>query len=229
MGTQTDLMYGNTELPLTYDGLREVADYAAEGIYPDPEGAAVYTSGMVRALQTLAVMYGADPDRAFVRMEDIYPQHRDNVQKAAEKITALCRVPHMTEPLLREINLGSYEMMTIGEVLADDYGRDWLEGRLEDPQFDGGDSMSGFDKRVSRGIHNVISESARRGDERMIVVIHGGVIAQLLQNFFPGTYSNLWDWTPEPGTGYAITLIDGEPQSWKPVGETGFRVVPMNQ
>ena len=113
MGTQTDLMYGNTELPLTYDGLREVADYAADGIYPDPEGAAVYTSGMVRALQTLAVMYGADPDRAFVRMEDIYPQHRDNVQKAAEKITALCRVPHMTEPLLREINLGSYEMMTV--------------------------------------------------------------------------------------------------------------------
>ena len=227
MGTQSELMYGNTELPVTYEGLSEVADFAAQGIYPDPDGAAVYTSGMVRALQTLAVMYGADPDSAFVSMEEIYPERTDNVKSAAAKMDSLCRVPHMTEPLLREINLGSFEMKTVSEVLSDERGKAWLEGRLQDPQFEGGDSMSGFARRVEQGIRNVIDESASRGEDTMIVVIHGGVIAHILDSFFPGTYSNLWDWTPQPGTGYEIRLIDGAPQSWKPVGKAGFRVVPM--
>lgn len=225
-GTESDLMYGDTELPVTHDGLREVADFAARGIYPDPEGAAVYTSGMIRALQTLAVMYGADPDGVYIRTEDVYPPRMGSIERTAEEIGSLCTVPHMKEPLLREINVGPYEMMTIREILEDDYGRKWLEGRVDDPTFEGGDSMSGFRRRALKGIRRITEDAAARGIERIIAVIHGGVIASILQAFYPDTYEDIWDWTPAPGTGYAVTFVDGKPVSWEMVGDTGYRAIP---
>ena len=225
-GTESDLMYGATELPVTDDGLRAVAGFAEEGIYPDPEGAAVYTSGMVRALQTLAVMYGAEPESVSVSLEEIYPPRDGAVESIRERITAFCPDDTGTEPLLREVNVGPYEMMTVSEILEDDYGRDWLEGRIEEPSFYGGDSMSGFRERVLKGVRKIALEAREAGLDRVIAVIHGGVIAYILQEFFPKQHENVWDWTPIPGTGYKIVLEDGKPVSWSPVGDIGFRVVP---
>lgn len=57
-GTKSDLFYGATDLPVTEEGLREIEAMASEGIYPDPDGASVWTSGMLRTEQTLRAMYG---------------------------------------------------------------------------------------------------------------------------------------------------------------------------
>lgn len=194
-GTQSDLFYGATELPVTEEGLREIEDFAEAGIYPDPEGADVWTSGMYRTEQTLNAMYG--------------------------------ETGHRQEPLLKEIDLGVYEMKTFDEIMEDEFGKAWLSGEIEKPDFEGGDSHDGFEDRVNRGVQNLLKESAALGTDRIIAVIHGAVITYIMNRAFPGVYDDLWNWTPNPGTGYRIEIEDGVPVSWAPVGDTGVRVVPM--
>lgn len=194
-GTESGLLYGSTELPVTEDGLREVALFAEQGIYPDPEGAAVWTSGMHRTEQTLREMYGD--------------------------------IEHRHEPRLKEIDLGIYEMKTVGEVMKDDYGRAWLTGKIEEPSFEGGDSHQGFKDRIRRGIWDLVNLAADEGQETIIAVIHGAVITYLMDAAFPGVYRNKWDWCPNPGTGFRVEIEDGVPASWSPVGDTGQNVTPV--
>ena len=193
-GTDQNLMYGDADIPVTEAGLREIAEMAAAGIYPDPEGAAIYTSGMIRTEQTLEAIYGV--------------------------------VEHRIAPLLREINLGKFEMKTVDEILKDEYGRKWLGGEIEDPHFEGGDSFSGFQARTTEGIRRVIHECMKEERDKIIVVIHGAVISSVMEHFFPDTYEDIWQWTPVPGSGFEIILAEGKAVSWKYVGETTGCNVP---
>ena len=225
-GTESALMYGATELPLTKDGLDDIAGYSDAGIYPDPEGAAVYTSGMIRALQTLAVMYGADPADVHVSLEDIYPEKDDNIERVANDIAELCSVPHDTEPMLREVDLGAYEMMTVDEILEYEFGRKWIGGEIDEPDFPGGDTDRGFQDRINRGLWDVLKKAKADGLDRIIIVSHGGVITYIMNKAFPGRYDNKWIWCPKPGTGYKIEIEDSSPVSWTPVGDIGENETP---
>jgi len=179
-GTEEKIMYGATELPVTEAGLDEIRKLAELGVYPDPQGAHIYTSGMYRTEQTLEAMYG--------------------------------EIAHDTEPLLREVNIGQFEMMPFSEVMNDEYGAAWFRGEIpeEELSFIGGDSMPGFDERVNRGFRNIVDA----GDERAIAVIHGGVISFIMRKLFPGVCDDVWEWTPQPGLGYEIDLEDGKATGW---------------
>lgn len=59
LANQKRLYCGKTDLPLTQEGIEAVKALAARGIYPALEGLAVYTSGLLRAQQTLEAMYGS--------------------------------------------------------------------------------------------------------------------------------------------------------------------------
>lgn len=194
-GTESNLMYGATELPVTEEGLREIHERAEKGLYPSPDGAEIYTSGMLRTEQTLRAIYGD--------------------------------IDHRVAPQLREINVGKFEMMTVDQILEDDYGRAWLSGELTDPHFEGGDSISGFSARVNKGIRDVISECAAAGKERAILVIHGAVITFIMDDFFPDVSpDDVWYWTPVPGGGYRIDLEDGKPVSYELMGDFPTGLVP---
>ena len=193
-GTEADLLYGASELPVTEDGLREIACFADQGIYPDPENAAVWTSGMHRTEQTLREMYGD--------------------------------IDHRQEPLLREIDLGIYEMKTVDEVLEDDFGRDWLSGRITEPSFEGGDSHEGFVDRINRGLWHLADLAADEGKTTVIAVIHGAVITYIMNQAFPGVYENKWIWCPNPGTGYKLVIEGDKALSWEPVGDIGGNATP---
>lgn len=70
-GTEAKLLYGSSELSLTEEGLREITSFAEQGIYPDHEDAAVWTSGMKRTEQTLRGMYGDIEHRQEPRLKEI--------------------------------------------------------------------------------------------------------------------------------------------------------------
>ncbi|NLY87534.1 MAG: phosphoglycerate mutase family protein [Clostridiales bacterium] len=188
-GTEQNIMYGATELPITEEGLREIHRMAAQEVYPDPQDAILYTSGMLRTEQTFEAIYGD--------------------------------AEHSVEPLLREINFGKFEMMTIDEILNDDYGKAWLRGEIGEPEFEGGDSIDGFRTRVSQGLREIIQEATERGVDRIIAVIHGGVMSYLMQSLFPDAMEDMWEWTPFPGCGYSIELQDDIPVSWGTIGICG--------
>lgn len=61
LANQKRLYCGKTDLPLTEDGLQAIKTLAAQDIYPDLEGLAVYTSGLLRTQQTLEAIYGPVP------------------------------------------------------------------------------------------------------------------------------------------------------------------------
>ena len=53
--------YGASDIPLDFTGIDGIADLAGNGIYPDGENAAFYTSGLQRTEQTLFLIYGEVP------------------------------------------------------------------------------------------------------------------------------------------------------------------------
>lgn len=61
VANQKRLYCGTTDLPLTEEGIEAIKALAAQGIYPALQGLAVYTSGLLRAQQTLEAMYGPVP------------------------------------------------------------------------------------------------------------------------------------------------------------------------
>lgn len=194
-GTEQNIMYGATELPITEEGLREIRTMAARDVYPGPEDAILYTSGMLRTEQTFEAIYGD--------------------------------AEHFVAPLLREINFGKFEMMTIEEILDDDYGQAWLRGEIDTPEFEGGDSLHGFRTRVNQGLSEIICDAAEKGTARVIAVIHGGVMSYLMEDLFPEDMEDMWDWTPHPGCGYMIEVDDGTAVAWKPIGLGGGMGNPM--
>ncbi|MBP5167526.1 MAG: histidine phosphatase family protein [Oscillospiraceae bacterium] len=63
--SEKHLYCGSTDLPLSASGAEEVKRLALQGIYPDMSGCAVYTSGMLRADETLGLILGR-VDRAVI-------------------------------------------------------------------------------------------------------------------------------------------------------------------
>ena len=63
--------YGNVDLPLIDEGIRELRNLKAQGIYPDAGEAACYTSGMLRANQTFEVIYESSDYRVISDLREI--------------------------------------------------------------------------------------------------------------------------------------------------------------
>lgn len=55
------LYCGASDVPLSPGGMRDLEEKRARGGYPDPEGLTVYTSGMRRTDETLALLFGKRP------------------------------------------------------------------------------------------------------------------------------------------------------------------------
>ena len=57
-GTLKDMFYGSTDLPLAEEGVQQIKSLCDQGAYPEPEGAKLYTSGMLRTEQTFELIFG---------------------------------------------------------------------------------------------------------------------------------------------------------------------------
>ena len=62
--------YGFEDLPLVDEGIKEIKDLKAQGIYPE-SGGSYYTSGMLRANQTLEAIYGKVPYTAIPDLKEM--------------------------------------------------------------------------------------------------------------------------------------------------------------
>ncbi len=56
--------YGSTDLPLSNEGVDRIVDLALAGIYPEADGAKLYTSGLLRTEQTFFLIYGCREHQA---------------------------------------------------------------------------------------------------------------------------------------------------------------------
>ena len=63
--------YGSADLPLIDEGYEALKEFMAEGIYPALGDADCYTSGMLRADQTLKTIYGDVPFKAIPLLREM--------------------------------------------------------------------------------------------------------------------------------------------------------------
>lgn len=120
-------------------------------------------------------------------------------------------VPFETEPGLREMDFGDFEMRGYDTLKNDPAYRAWLTGDNEKNTAPGGESgeamglraLAAFDKLVSRG-------------EDLVIVTHGGVIAAIMAALFPGEGKNRYQWQSPPGKGYRLEKK-----------EAGWRYAPL--
>lgn len=185
-GTADGYMYGATDLPLTLEGTQEIEDFAKQDLYPDPKGAIVYISGMLRTKQTLDAIYGD--------------------------------IPFLEAPALKEIDMGDFEMKPLDDLMADQWAKNWLLGKMPEEEAPGGESFGGFVSRVVQGVHEIIEDNIEKNNDRMIVICHGGVISTAMTELFPEDEKKDWDWTPHPGGGFEVDLDGGKAKDYRFIG-----------
>lgn len=185
-GNKRKLYYGHSDVDLAEEGVNELKELAAAGLYPDGEGADFYTTDLKRTHQTLQIIYGS----------------RDHVQ--IEK--------------LKEINFGEFEMKSYQELKHLEKYQTWLKDPDDELEPPGGESVGAFYRRIAEGYEELKNHHALRelelrhsGREALsIVICHGGTISAIMGNLFPGVKNNFYQWIPDPGHGYMLTLEDGE-------------------
>ena len=116
------------------------------------------------------------------------------------------------EPIkeLREINFGEFECKSFDELKDDIRFTSWTHDESGDYMLPGGDSANTFRARVKKGFEHLMERHVSEGSEMTVIVSHGGVIAEILHKLFPEEKESLWDWMPEPGSGYLLDVEDGK-------------------
>ena len=186
-GNKRKLYYGHSDIDLAPEGVEELKAQAASGMYPDGDSADFYTTDLKRTQQTLKLIYG---EREFTPMAS-----------------------------LKEINFGDFEMKTYQELKDLEEYQEWLRNPKDDTLAPpNGESLREFYERIVAGFEDLRSRHAlkelkmrHKDDEALsIVVCHGGTISAVMQDIFPGEKDNFYQWIPDPGHGYILTLEDGK-------------------
>ena len=70
--------------------------------------------------------------------------------------------------------------------------------------------MAGFKDLRNRHALKELKMRHKEDEALSIVVCHGGTISAVMQDIFPGEKDNFYQWIPDPGHGYILTLEDGK-------------------
>ncbi len=195
-GNQKKWFYGAADLPLAEEGITALREAAAAGLYPQiAEDADCYTTGLLRTEQTFELIFG--------------------------------KRNHGVISNLREMEFGNHECKSYEELKDDEEFSAWCWDESGDAVLTGGETKNAFAARISKGLAELIGyhrlkELAHRHDGKdaiTVMVCHGGVISAVMQELFPKAKGNMWDWMPDPGTGYAVVFEDSEPADFEVIGK----------
>ena len=124
----------------------------------------------------------------------------------------LGKVDHVIEPRFREMDFGIFELKSYEDLKDRDDYQYWLSDIDNIPCPGGGESAGDFGRRVLEAADEIIAKG-----EDSLFVIHGGVISKIMQRFFPGRIVNYYEWTPDSGKGYIVTIGGADNISWKSI------------
>lgn len=83
---------------------------------------------------------------------------------------------------LREMDFGDFEGRTGDEMINDEAYRKWVDGSCEG-LCPNGEDMTGFRNRVCRAFAQLTLNAAKNGNERIVIVAHGGTIMAVMSSF----------------------------------------------
>ena len=198
-GNKNHWFYGELDLPLLPEGKEQLREQKARGIYPEiPDNAQYVTTGLTRTRETMEELFG--------------PQDHHEITN------------------LQEMKFGELEAKTFDELKDNPDFTNWTYDESGDVSFPGGESRNEFANRIKTGAVELLEKQREREKEVgpdnafTVLICHGGVIAAMMHELFPGERGEMWDWTPEPGHGYLVEVGPEGPVSYIVVGGiTGMR------
>lgn len=108
-------------------------------------------------------------------------------------------VPHTVDGRFREVDFGIFEMHSYEQLKSDPVYQEWITGDNEKNVPPNGESGEQMLERVLEGLKDLQKES-----KNVVLVTHGGVIAAMMAQLFPGEDKNRYTWQPKPGCGYVV-------------------------
>ena len=185
VGNKNKLFYGASDIELAEDGIDELLQQAADGLYPLDENGDFYTSGMKRTEHTLEMIYGE-------REHEIIPEFRE----------VNCGIYEMKS--FKDLKGNADFEAWMGDAT----GSTVPEGGESILQFS---ERVQIGWKLLTGKHQLKELSVRHkgGPATSTVVCHGGVICAILHENFPEVHDNFFKWMPDPGHGYTLTMEDG--------------------
>lgn len=178
--------YGWEDLPLIEAGVKEINELKDQGIYP-ADSSRYYTSGMLRADQTLSAIYGDVPYTA---------------------------IPDLKEMNFGEWECKTFdqlkELPEFDAWMSDRTGAFTFPGGESANTF--AERVRGGLKELLNN-HRLLELSNRHSGNPSIstIVCHGGVIAACMCHLFKLPPDTFWEWIPAAGRGYSVYFEDGEP------------------
>lgn len=184
-GNKHKLYYGYADIPLSEEGVRDIKELAASGLYPDGEGAEFYTSGLRRAEQTMELIYGRREHEVLDRLKEL--NFGDFEMKSHGELKDLEEYRSW-----RADKLGSLSPPN-GESLMAFYKR----------------ANRGFEELKARHARRVLALRHKEQEALSIAVCHGGTISAIMESIHPREREHFYKWIPDPGHGYMLYLEDG--------------------
>ena len=186
--------YGSADLPLTDEGYEALRELMAEGIYPPLGDADCYTSGMLRADQTLKVIYGNVPFKTIPLLREM-----NFGSWECKTFNELQKEPEYEEWINNKE--GSFTFPGGGDSVIS------FNERIQ----------KGLKERCGYQRLKELSHRHSGKDAVSIMVCHGGTIAAAMEGWFPGDRENFWQWIPATGRGFTVEFKESEPFSYKAI------------
>ncbi|MBQ8679201.1 MAG: histidine phosphatase family protein [Treponema sp.] len=213
LANEKKLYCGKSDLPLSPRGEAELLKKKGDGkkilpsanfhsepgfSYPDISHCTIFTSGLMRTIQTLKTLYPELSDLAIV------------------------------EKGFQEINFGDFEMKSYDELKENPDYQKWLQEEvdripLRSTESSGnpcpnGESWGQMNERVLVSLEKILN------NERSVAIFtHGGPISAIMTHFFPDERKSLYEWQPDFGEGYKIT-IDEKSVFYEKIPQEGVRL-----
>lgn len=108
---------------------------------------------------------------------------------------------------LEEFDFGAFEGRSARDMVDDEAYRAWVDGWCVG-RCPGGESRAEFVSRTSEALDGMLRDAASRGEERVVVVAHGGTIMAALSSF-ASAYAQedgYFEWQVGPCEGYEATV-----------------------
>ena len=142
-------------------------------------------------------------ERGREELKDLHYDIRDvsfltsGMRRANETLELLFgAVSYDTDPRLREVNFGAFEMRGYEELKDDPSYQNWITGDNERNVPPGGESGAQMTQRVLAAFSELREDTC--------IVTHGGVIAAIMAHLFPEAGKHRYQWQPKNGHGYII-------------------------
>lgn len=198
LANEKKLYCGKSDLPLSPRGEAELLKKKLTFFYPDISHCSLFTSGLVRTRQTQKLLY---PDLTASVTE---------------------------EKGFQEINFGDFEMKSYDELKENPDYQKWLREEvdrisLRSTESSGnpcpnGESWGQMNERVLVSLEKILN------NERSVAIFtHGGPISAIMTHFFPDERKSLYEWQPDFGEGYKIT-IDEKSVFYEKIPQEGVRL-----